>query len=100
MPNSMDGPHRQNRIERRHQLCGGDFYEVCRSTAVLQSGHVLDNLGAGEHVNPLTQGAHGMNPSAISRYRPNVIAQAVHRGPYDLTSDTKAGTRSDDAPLS
>lgn len=90
---SADGHYGQERVGRRRQLPGGDLYEVRRSIAVLQGGHVLDDLSVGEHWHFLAKGVHGMHPPASVCHRPDLIVQIVHCGPRDLPSNADSVVR-------
>lgn len=60
---------------------------------MLQGGHVLDDLGVGEHWHSLAQGVHGMNPPMGACHRSDLIVQIVHRGPRDLPSNAHSVVR-------
>lgn len=90
---SADGHHGQERVGRRHQLPGRDLYKVRRSIAMLQGGHVLDDLSVGEHRHFLTKGVHGMHPPTSACHRSDLIVQIVHCGPRGLPSNADSVVR-------
>ncbi|RPK32245.1 hypothetical protein EES39_39095 [Streptomyces sp. ADI92-24] len=59
-------PHCKYRVERLHELFGGDGHETRGRITIQQGAHIFDGLRRREHRQPLTQCPHSVHTSARS----------------------------------